>query len=140
MGGRFGGEPDGGEGVEATGVGEAGEPETGEALGSLPGTAAEILDDEVRAKAGLLHNYGGSPIGNSRVKLTNEFSHVGQFATHRLPVTITCHVIEGSPRFSKLSYGIGNIVILLDKGIEDVTQTLAAIKQPTFGTFGHYGS
>ncbi len=26
---------------------------------------------EVRAKAGLLHRYGGSPIGNSRVKLTN---------------------------------------------------------------------
>ena len=30
-----------------------------------------VVDDEVRAKAGLLHNYGGSPIGNSRVKLTN---------------------------------------------------------------------
>jgi pyrophosphate--fructose-6-phosphate 1-phosphotransferase len=26
---------------------------------------------EIRAKAGLLHNFGGSPIGNSRVKLTN---------------------------------------------------------------------
>ena len=26
---------------------------------------------EVRAKAGLLHHFGGSPIGNSRVKLTN---------------------------------------------------------------------
>ena len=26
---------------------------------------------QVRAKAGLLHEYGGSPIGNSRVKLTN---------------------------------------------------------------------
>ena len=30
-----------------------------------------VVDDEVHAKAGLLHNYGGSPIGNSRVKLTN---------------------------------------------------------------------
>ncbi|MBM7501085.1 pyrophosphate--fructose-6-phosphate 1-phosphotransferase [Brachybacterium muris] len=30
-----------------------------------------VVDEEVRAKAGLLHNYGGSPIGNSRVKLTN---------------------------------------------------------------------
>ena len=30
-----------------------------------------VVDDEVREKAGLLHNYGGSPIGNSRVKLTN---------------------------------------------------------------------
>ncbi|MCS6710944.1 pyrophosphate--fructose-6-phosphate 1-phosphotransferase [Brachybacterium sp. EF45031] len=30
-----------------------------------------VIDDEVRAKAHLLHNYGGSPIGNSRVKLTN---------------------------------------------------------------------
>ena len=30
-----------------------------------------VVDDEVRAKAGILHNYGGSPIGNSRVKLTN---------------------------------------------------------------------
>ena len=30
-----------------------------------------VVDEEVRAKAGILHNYGGSPIGNSRVKLTN---------------------------------------------------------------------
>src|SRR5699024_5847014 len=30
-----------------------------------------VVDDEVRAKAGVLHNYGRSPIGNSRVKLTN---------------------------------------------------------------------
>lgn len=29
------------------------------------------IDGEVRAKAGLLHKFGGSPIGNSRVKLTN---------------------------------------------------------------------
>ncbi|MDO5662467.1 MAG: pyrophosphate--fructose-6-phosphate 1-phosphotransferase [Brachybacterium sp.] len=30
-----------------------------------------LVDDEVRAHAGILHEYGGSPIGNSRVKLTN---------------------------------------------------------------------
>lgn len=30
-----------------------------------------VIDDETRAKAGLLHRFGGSPIGNSRVKLTN---------------------------------------------------------------------
>ncbi|MDR1392476.1 MAG: pyrophosphate--fructose-6-phosphate 1-phosphotransferase [Bifidobacteriaceae bacterium] len=30
-----------------------------------------LVDQEGRAKAGLLHRYGGSPIGNSRVKLTN---------------------------------------------------------------------
>ncbi|MFC7622167.1 pyrophosphate--fructose-6-phosphate 1-phosphotransferase [Microlunatus sp. GCM10028923] len=30
-----------------------------------------VVTPEVRAKAGLLHEYGGSPIGNSRVKLTN---------------------------------------------------------------------
>ncbi|WP_084126672.1 pyrophosphate--fructose-6-phosphate 1-phosphotransferase [Demequina sp. NBRC 110054] len=30
-----------------------------------------VIDDEVRAHAGLLHEFGGSPIGNSRVKLTN---------------------------------------------------------------------
>src|SRR5699024_10897587 len=30
-----------------------------------------VVDDEVRAKAGLLPDFGGSPIGNSRVKLTN---------------------------------------------------------------------
>ncbi|WP_010534975.1 pyrophosphate--fructose-6-phosphate 1-phosphotransferase [Brachybacterium squillarum] len=30
-----------------------------------------IIDDEVRQNAAVLHNYGGSPIGNSRVKLTN---------------------------------------------------------------------
>ncbi|MDO5080074.1 pyrophosphate--fructose-6-phosphate 1-phosphotransferase [Buchananella hordeovulneris] len=30
-----------------------------------------VIDDEARQKAHLLHNFGGSPIGNSRVKLTN---------------------------------------------------------------------
>ena len=30
-----------------------------------------VVDDETRAKAGILHKFGGSPIGNSRVKLTN---------------------------------------------------------------------
>lgn len=30
-----------------------------------------VVDDETRAKAGLLHRFGGSPIGNSRVKLSN---------------------------------------------------------------------
>ena len=30
-----------------------------------------IVTPEVRARAGLLHQFGGSPIGNSRVKLTN---------------------------------------------------------------------
>lgn len=30
-----------------------------------------VVDDEARAKAGVLHRFGGSPIGNSRVKLTN---------------------------------------------------------------------
>ena len=30
-----------------------------------------VVDDETRAKAHLLHHFGGSPIGNSRVKLTN---------------------------------------------------------------------
>ncbi|GIG54711.1 pyrophosphate--fructose-6-phosphate 1-phosphotransferase [Demequina activiva] len=29
------------------------------------------VTDEVREKAGILHDFGGSPIGNSRVKLTN---------------------------------------------------------------------
>lgn len=30
-----------------------------------------VVDAETRAKAGVLHRFGGSPIGNSRVKLTN---------------------------------------------------------------------
>ncbi len=30
-----------------------------------------VIDAETRANAGLLHKFGGSPIGNSRVKLTN---------------------------------------------------------------------
>ncbi len=38
--------------------------------GLLTGTYLTI-DDDARAKAHLLHRYGGSPIGNSRVKLTN---------------------------------------------------------------------
>ena len=38
--------------------------------GLLTGNLIRI-DDEARAKAHLLHEYGGSPIGNSRVKLTN---------------------------------------------------------------------
>ncbi|HWU91936.1 MAG TPA: pyrophosphate--fructose-6-phosphate 1-phosphotransferase [Sphingomicrobium sp.] len=38
--------------------------------GLLTGQSAEVAD-EVRAVAGRLHAFGGSPIGNSRVKLTN---------------------------------------------------------------------
>lgn len=38
--------------------------------GLLTGTKI-VVDDEARAKAGILHRFGGSPIGNSRVKLTN---------------------------------------------------------------------
>lgn len=30
-----------------------------------------VIGPEIRAQAGILHRYGGSPIGNSRVKLTN---------------------------------------------------------------------
>ena len=30
-----------------------------------------VIGDDVRDKAGILHEFGGSPIGNSRVKLTN---------------------------------------------------------------------
>lgn len=30
-----------------------------------------VVDDEARRRAGALHRFGGSPIGNSRVKLTN---------------------------------------------------------------------
>ncbi|WP_024288053.1 pyrophosphate--fructose-6-phosphate 1-phosphotransferase [Cellulomonas sp. KRMCY2] len=38
--------------------------------GLLTGTKI-VVDAEARARAGLLHRFGGSPIGNSRVKLTN---------------------------------------------------------------------
>jgi pyrophosphate--fructose-6-phosphate 1-phosphotransferase len=38
--------------------------------GLLTGNSVEVTD-EVRAAAGRLHAFGGSPIGNSRVKLTN---------------------------------------------------------------------
>ncbi|NEC93054.1 6-phosphofructokinase, partial [Streptomyces sp. SID12501] len=38
--------------------------------GLLLGESVTITP-EVRAKAGVLHRFGGSPIGNSRVKLTN---------------------------------------------------------------------
>ena len=38
--------------------------------GLLTGNSVEVTD-EVRKKAPLLHRFGGSPIGNSRVKLTN---------------------------------------------------------------------
>lgn len=38
--------------------------------GSLSGEKI-VIDDAVRAKAALPHEFGGSPIGNSRVKLTN---------------------------------------------------------------------
>ncbi|GAB4086081.1 pyrophosphate--fructose-6-phosphate 1-phosphotransferase [Myceligenerans cantabricum] len=38
--------------------------------GLLTGTKV-VVDDEARRKAGVLHRFGGSPIGNSRVKLTN---------------------------------------------------------------------
>ena len=39
--------------------------------GLLTGDSVEVTDD-VREKAHLLHRFGGSPIGNSRVKLTND--------------------------------------------------------------------
>src|SRR6266576_263464 len=38
--------------------------------GLLTGESAEVTD-AVRARARRLHAFGGSPIGNSRVKLTN---------------------------------------------------------------------
>lgn len=38
--------------------------------GLLAGDSYKVTPD-IRAKAGLLHRFGGSPIGNSRVKLTN---------------------------------------------------------------------
>ncbi|PFG37878.1 pyrophosphate--fructose-6-phosphate 1-phosphotransferase [Georgenia soli] len=38
--------------------------------GLLTGTKV-VVDDEARKHAGILHRFGGSPIGNSRVKLTN---------------------------------------------------------------------
>ena len=38
--------------------------------GLLAGRSVEV-DDEVRAHASRLHHFGGSPLGNSRVKLTN---------------------------------------------------------------------
>ncbi len=38
--------------------------------GLLTGASITVTDT-IRQKAGLLHQYGGSPIGNSRVKLTN---------------------------------------------------------------------
>ena len=38
--------------------------------GLLTGTKV-VVDDEARKRAGILHRFGGSPIGNSRVKLTN---------------------------------------------------------------------
>ncbi|GAB2683119.1 pyrophosphate--fructose-6-phosphate 1-phosphotransferase [Thalassiella azotivora] len=39
--------------------------------GLLTGTKV-VVDDEARARASVLHRFGGSPIGNSRVKLTND--------------------------------------------------------------------
>ena len=38
--------------------------------GLLQGDSIQV-SEEIRANAGTLHNHGGSPIGNSRVKLTN---------------------------------------------------------------------
>ena len=35
-----------------------------------------VIDAETRARAGILHKFGGSPIGNSRVKLTNAADHL----------------------------------------------------------------
>ena len=38
--------------------------------GLLTGTKV-VIDEETRRNAAVLHRFGGSPIGNSRVKLTN---------------------------------------------------------------------
>jgi diphosphate-dependent phosphofructokinase len=45
--------------------------------GLLTGNSIEVTP-EVRAKAHVLHRFGGSPIGNSRVKLTNTADLVGR--------------------------------------------------------------
>ena len=39
-------------------------------MGLLKGDYIKITPD-IRSKIGLMHTFGGSPIGNSRVKLTN---------------------------------------------------------------------
>ena len=53
------------------------------------------VTEELRAKAHLLHNFGGTPIGNSRVKLTN----VADFVKRGLVKDITAAVVKnfGAP-------------------------------------------
>jgi pyrophosphate--fructose-6-phosphate 1-phosphotransferase len=51
--------------------------------GLLTGTKV-VIDADTRAKAGLLHRFGGSPIGNSRVKLSNAAANPLQVAADQL--------------------------------------------------------
>ncbi|MBI9114242.1 pyrophosphate--fructose-6-phosphate 1-phosphotransferase [Sanguibacter suaedae] len=55
-----------------------------------------VVDDEARAKAGLLHRFGGSPIGNSRVKLTNAADCVkrGLVAEGENPLTVAAERLK----------------------------------------------
>lgn len=55
-----------------------------------------VIDDEVRKNAGILHRFGGSPIGNSRVKLTNAADCVkrGLVAEGENPLTVAAERLK----------------------------------------------
>jgi pyrophosphate--fructose-6-phosphate 1-phosphotransferase len=63
--------------------------------GLLTGTKI-VVDDEARAKAGILHRFGGSPIGNSRVKLTNVADCVkrGLVAEGEVPLAVAAEQLK----------------------------------------------
>ncbi len=63
--------------------------------GLLTGTKV-VVDDEARAKAGVLHRFGGSPIGNSRVKLTNVADCVkrGLVAEGEVPLAVAAEQLK----------------------------------------------
>jgi pyrophosphate--fructose-6-phosphate 1-phosphotransferase len=55
-----------------------------------------VIDDEGRAQAPILHRFGGSPIGNSRVKLTNVADCVkrGLVAEGQNPLTVAAQQLQ----------------------------------------------
>ncbi len=118
--------------------------------GLLTGTSV-VIDDAARASAKLLHGFGGSPIGNSRVKLTNvkNLVHRGLVEAGQDPLEVAAeqlradgvdilHTIGGDDTNTTaadlarylLEHGHGLTVVGLPKTIDNdiipITQSLGA--------------
>ena len=88
--------------------------------GLLTGTKV-VVDDEARKHAGILHRFGGSPIGNSRVKLTNAKNLVerGLVKEGENPLAVAAEQLRAD-----------GVDVLHTIGGDDPNTTAAALAQP----------